>query len=66
MTTTTHPCPHCGSPRDLAARVTGDSVLCADCGGWFTVYWQAGGVRLLPASTVPPDAVPERRKRGKR
>lgn len=65
--TTTHPCPHCGSPHDLSARVTGDTVLCADCGGAFTVIWKQGGaVELLPAYASTPGAMPGRRLRGKR
>lgn len=65
--TTLHPCPHCQAPRDLASRMTGDTVLCPDCGGYFTVQWRASGaVELLPTVVSTPGAMAGRRLRGKR
>lgn len=65
--TTTHPCPHCAAPRDLSARVTGDTVQCSDCGGYFTVVWKQGGaVDLLPTFVSTPGAMAGRRLRGTR
>jgi len=64
---TTHPCPHCQAPRDLSSRVTGDTVLCPACGGYFTVVWKQGGaVELWPTFVSAPGAMVGRRLRGKR
>jgi len=68
--TTTHPCPHCQAWYDLSGRVTGDTVLCRYCGGYFTVAWKQGGaVDLLPTVVNTPGAMAGRRlptKRGER
>jgi hypothetical protein len=67
---TPHRCPHCLAARDLSSRVTGDTVLCPDCGGYFTVVWkQSGAVELWPTFVSTPGAMVGRRlptKRGKR
>ena len=44
------PCPHRGRPRDLTARISGDVVLCPQCGGAFTVHFRAGGIELTCTS----------------
>lgn len=42
-------CPHCGAAIDVAARISGDTVLCRACSGWVGVRFVAGGVELTRA-----------------
>jgi len=44
------PCPHCGAAYDVSHRLSGDTVLCAHCGGWATVRFGNGGTQLLAAA----------------
>lgn len=54
-------CPHCGMPRDVSTRISGDQVYCSDCFGWFRVAFQPGGAQL-EKSDAPATWPKERRK----
>lgn len=40
-------CPHCGTPYDVAHRVSGDRVWCTICDGWFLIHFVDSGAQLL-------------------
>jgi hypothetical protein len=55
------PCPVCGALRDLAGRISGDTISCPDCGAWLRVMFQDGGGSSLTISEPPATWPKERR-----
>lgn len=47
------PCPHCQAPRDLTTRLSGDTVYCPSCSGWFRVVFLGS---VYDVSLTPCDA----------
>lgn len=53
------PCPHCGTPYDASARISGDVVFCPSCEKWSTVRHQDGGTTTLTKRDEPPVSWPK-------